>query len=184
MNLIRSPQKRTHDHGAEPSVRAPASARLTVNAFRETNERGPRDGGGVPGVSEGYFSNIGGIKGNPGAETFPASSEKGKHERVNTRSVLSENVNPTALTSVTDGTDTRASSAVDVSLLCSLIVLFPLKNSECLAVSFHTMSDNSWKDKSKSTEVCLAVYLLLFGKEFENVFWGVRYINDLGAPSR
>lgn len=113
---------------------------------------------------------------------FPARSEKGKHEPVNTRSVPSVNVNPTGLTSITDGTDTGASSAVYVSLLCSLIILFPLKNSECLAFSFHTMLDGSRKDKSKWTEVCLAGCLLLFGKEFENLFWGIQYINDLGAP--
>lgn len=103
---------------------------------------------------------------------FPARSEKGKHEHFNTRSVPLANVNPTVLTSVTDGTDTRASSAVYVSLLCSLIILFPLKNCECSAISFHATSDNSWKDKSKSTEVCLAVYLLLFGKEFEKCVLG------------
>lgn len=114
---------------------------------------------------------------------FPAGSEKGQHERFKARSVLSANVNPTAPTSVADVADTGAGSAVRAASLWSLIILFPLKNSECLAVSFHTMSDNGKKDKSESTGVCLAVYLLLFGKKFENVFWGIGYTNDLGAPS-
>lgn len=101
---------------------------------------------------------------------FPAGSKKGQHERFKARSVLSANVNPTAPTSVADGADTGAGSAVRAASLWSLIILFPPKNSECLAVSFHTMSDNGKKTNPNQQESALLSICFCLGKNLKMCF--------------